>query len=90
MLDPIPCKLFFKNTRCQTPGMLRGRSPVIIITYDPCMVFGQIYLYMFGRLQPWRPDCLLTRQIRAKISLILHLTQETTRLSNRLRSVLLR
>jgi hypothetical protein len=55
-------------------------------------VYGirQIYLYMSGRLQPWRPDCLLTRQIRAKISLILHLTQETTRLSNRLRSVLLR
>jgi transposase len=43
-----------------------------------------------GRLQPWRPDCLLTRQIRAKISLILHLTHQTTRLSNRLRNVLLR
>jgi transposase len=43
-----------------------------------------------GRLQPWHPDSLLTRQMRAKVSLILHLTKQTTRLSNRLRSVLLR
>jgi transposase len=43
-----------------------------------------------GRLQPWHPDQLLTRQIRAKVSLILHLSKQTTRLSNRLRSVLLR
>lgn len=42
------------------------------------------------RLQPWHPDSLLTRQMRAKISLILHLTKQTTRLSNRLRAVLLR
>jgi len=43
-----------------------------------------------SRLQPWRPDSLLTRQMRSKVSLILHLTRQTTRLSNRLRSVLLR
>jgi len=43
-----------------------------------------------SRLQPWHPDSLLTRQMRAKVSLILSLTQQTTRLSNRLRSVLLR
>jgi transposase len=43
-----------------------------------------------SRLQPWHPDRLLTRQIRAKISWILHLTKQTTRLSNRLRAVLLR
>ncbi len=43
-----------------------------------------------GRLQPWHPDRLLTRQIRAKVSLILHLGKQTTRLSNRLRAVLLR
>jgi transposase len=43
-----------------------------------------------GRLQPWHPDSLLTRQMRAKISLILHLGQQITRLANRLRSVLLR
>lgn len=43
-----------------------------------------------GRLQPWRPDSLLTRQIQAKVSLINHLTGSTTRLSNRLRAVLLR
>jgi len=43
-----------------------------------------------GRLQPWHPDQLLTRQIRAKVSLILHLSQQTTRMSNRLCAVLLR
>jgi transposase len=43
-----------------------------------------------NRLQPWHPDSLLTRQMRAKVSLILHLTEQTTRLSNLLRSVLLR
>jgi transposase len=43
-----------------------------------------------GRLQSWRPDTGLTRQMRAEVSLIIFLTKETTRLSNRLRSVLLR
>jgi transposase len=43
-----------------------------------------------ARLQPWQPDRLLTRQMRAKVSLINHLTQSQVRLSNRLRAVLLR
>lgn len=43
-----------------------------------------------ARLHPWRPDSLLTRQMRAKVSLINHLTRSTVRLSNRLRAVLLR
>jgi len=43
-----------------------------------------------GRLYPWHPDSLLTRQIRAKISYIAHLTRNIVRTSNRLRSVLLR
>jgi transposase len=43
-----------------------------------------------GRLQPWHPDGLLTRQMRASLSLSLHLSQQVTRLSNRLRAVLLR
>ena len=43
-----------------------------------------------ARLQPWRPDSLLTRQMRAKVSLINHLTRSMVRLSNRLRAVLLR
>jgi len=42
------------------------------------------------RLQPWRPDSLLTRQIRAQVSLIIHLNKQIVRFSNRLRSVLLR
>jgi hypothetical protein len=43
-----------------------------------------------GRLQPWFPDSQLTRQIRAKVSLIRHLTGNIICLSNRLREVLWR
>lgn len=43
-----------------------------------------------GRLQPWKPDQPLTQHIRARVSLINYLTKEIVRLSNRLRSVLLR
>jgi transposase len=43
-----------------------------------------------ARLQPWRPDSLLTRQIRAKASLIHHLTKSVIRTSQRLRAVLIR
>lgn len=43
-----------------------------------------------ARLQPWFPDSLLTRQIRAKVGLIRCLTRHNVRLSNRLRAVLLR
>jgi transposase len=43
-----------------------------------------------ARLHPWRPDSLLTRQIRAKVSLINHLTRSQVRLANRLRALLLR
>ncbi len=43
-----------------------------------------------GRFQPWHPDVALTRHIRVKISLQAYLTQQTTRLSNRLRAVLVR
>lgn len=32
-----------------------------------------------ARLQPWRPDSLLTRQIRAKVSLVHHLTKSVRR-----------
>jgi len=38
----------------------------------------------------WHPDSPLLRQIRARVSLVSHLTHNITRLSNRLRSVLLR
>jgi transposase len=43
-----------------------------------------------GRLQPWHPDSLQTRQLRAKVSLYFHLSRSGVRLSNRLRAVLLR
>ena len=42
------------------------------------------------RLQPWCPDSLLTRQMRAKVSLINHLTRSLVARTNRLRAVLLR
>ena len=43
-----------------------------------------------GRLQPWFPDTLLTRQIRAKVGWCAYLTHDIVRASNRLRAVLLR
>lgn len=43
-----------------------------------------------ARLQPWRPDSLLTRQIRAKVSLVSHLTKSVRRTSQRLRATLTR
>jgi transposase len=41
-------------------------------------------------LQPWRPDGLRVRQLRAKVSLLQFLTQEIRRLGNRLGAVLAR
>lgn len=43
-----------------------------------------------GVLQPWHPDSLLTRQMRAKVNLISFLTRQILRLHNRLTAVLLR
>jgi transposase len=41
-------------------------------------------------LHPWRPDSLLVRQLRAKVSLLHFLTKEIRRLSNRFGAVLAR
>lgn len=43
-----------------------------------------------ARFYPWRPDSLLTRQIRAQVSLYHHLTRQAVRLNNRLYAVLSR
>ena len=43
-----------------------------------------------ARLHPWHPDQLLTRQMRAQVSLLRYLTGSSVRWSNRLRAVLLR
>lgn len=43
-----------------------------------------------GRLRPWQPDALLTRQMRAQVRWILELGRQSVRLSNQLRAVLLR
>lgn len=42
------------------------------------------------RLVPWHPDSLLTRQMRAQVSLYRYLTRTVIRQANRLRAVLLR
>lgn len=43
-----------------------------------------------GTLYPWRPDGLIVRQLRAKVSLVHFVTKEIRRLGNRLESVLAR
>jgi transposase len=43
-----------------------------------------------ARLHPWRPDSLLTQQIRNRVGLLSHLTASAVRLSNRLYAVLMR
>ena len=43
-----------------------------------------------GRYMAWVPDLALTRQMRAKVSLIIFLTHSIVRTENRLRAVLLR
>jgi transposase len=43
-----------------------------------------------ARLHPWRPDSLLTQQLRNRVGLVNHLTQTAVRLSNRLSAVLMR
>lgn len=43
-----------------------------------------------SRLRPWRPDSLLTRQLRAELSLLNYLTRQKVRHTNRLRAILLR
>lgn len=43
-----------------------------------------------ARLQPWRPDRAVTRQLRAQVSAYRYLTKSLVRQTNRLRAVLLR
>jgi transposase len=43
-----------------------------------------------AHLHPWRPDRLLTQQIRNRVGLVRHLTHSVVRLSNRLYAVLMR
>jgi transposase len=50
------------------------------------MYFARIW----ATLHPWRPDGVIVRQLRAKVSLLHFLTKETRRLGNRLEAVLAR
>jgi len=60
--------------------------------HDPsdAFVIGDMLRTDQARLQPWHPDSELVQQMRAKVSLLMYLTQEKTRASNRLTAVLLR
>jgi hypothetical protein len=42
------------------------------------------------RFPVWRPDSLLTRQMRSRVSLVMHLTHHIVQMANRLRAVLWR
>jgi len=42
------------------------------------------------RFPVWQPDALLTRQMRSRVSLVMHLTHQIVQMSNRLRAVLWR
>jgi transposase len=53
-------------------------------------VIGDMLRTDQARLQPWHPNSELVQQMRAKVSLVMYLTQEKTRASNRLTAVLSR
>jgi transposase len=93
-LDAARRKLGLAPDEC-TVGLETAHN--LIIEYLWSQAYQQVYVIPpsvvksdRGRLQPWHPDSLLTRQMRAKVSWIQHLTRASTRLSNRLRAVLLR
>lgn len=70
----------------------RGRYRSSGARTDPhdALVLADVLRTDRGRLQPWHPDSLLTRQLRAQVSWVGFLTRSCTRLVNRLRAVLLR
>jgi transposase len=85
----------YQGTYVVPPSLVkasRGRQGQSGARTDPsdAWLIADILRTDHPRLAPWSPDSLLTRQMRARVSLILHLTRQTTRLSNRLRAVLLR
>jgi lambda repressor-like predicted transcriptional regulator len=80
---------------CDPPSVVKsnqGRYGSSSSINDPktARLIADILRTDHGRWYPWHPDHLLTRQMRAKASLILHLTKLATRISDRLRAVLLR
>jgi transposase len=69
----------------------RGRYSASQARDDPrdALLLADILRTDRSRLQPWHPDGLLVRQLRAKISLHRHLLGQERRLANRLRAILL-
>jgi transposase len=77
------------------PRVTKSRRPAYSLAnahtdQSDAYLLADLLRYDRHRLSPWRPDLVLTREMRAKVSLLLHLTKSSVRLSNRLRAVLLR
>lgn len=70
----------------------RGRLAASGAHDDPrdALLLADILRTDRGRQQPWHPDGLLVRQMRAQVSLIEFLTRNQLRYANRLRSLLVR
>lgn len=70
----------------------RGRFRQSAARNDPsdALLIADILRTDHPRLQAWQPDCLLTRQIRAKIGFVSFLTRRIVALTNRQRTLLLR
>jgi transposase len=69
----------------------RGRYSASHARNDPrdALLLADILRTDRSRLQPWHPDSLVVRQLRAKVSLHRHLLSQEQRLANRLRAILL-
>jgi len=68
----------------------RYRSSGAYTDRDDARLLADILRTDRAALQPWRPDSLLTQQMRGRVSLHMHLTHSIVRTGNRLRSILLR
>lgn len=82
--------LFVLPPRLVKSSRLRYRQSGAHSDVSDAFVIADVLRTDQGRLQPWIRDSLLVRQLRAQVSLILHLTQAITRHGNRLAAVLAR
>jgi transposase len=70
----------------------RGRYRQSAARNDPsdALLIADILRTDHPRMRPWRPDYLITRQIRAKVGFVSFLTRRIVGLTNRQRALLLR
>ncbi|HLB64624.1 MAG TPA: IS110 family transposase [Anaerolineales bacterium] len=83
-------QLFVLPPRLVKSSRLRYRQSGAHSDVSDAFVIADVLRTDQGRLQPWIRDSLLVRQLRAQVSLILHLTRTITRHSNRLTALLAR